>query len=116
MWRKLSPLGVDGDYYLLTQEVTPDVDGDRIWWVAQYHDPVRNRGFVKVVRSSGCQQPSVQVRLKGVTPGRRYELVDEFATVEYPARAPYPAPPFIGGEACVFVQPAASGSIYSYGF
>ena len=116
VWRKLSPLLVDGDYYLLTQEVTPDVDGDRIWWVAQYHDPVHNRGFVKVVRSPGCQQSSIQVRLKGVTPGRRYELVDEFAPVEYPARAPYPVPPFVGGETSVFVQPAASGSIYSYGF
>ena len=116
VWRRLSPLLVDGDYYLLTQEVTPDVDGNRIWWVAQYHDPVNDRGFLKVVRSPGCPQESVSVRLKGVVPGRHYKLQDEFARSGFILREPYQEPSFIGGEACRFVQPASSGTIYSYGF
>lgn len=112
VWRELAPLLTDGDFYLLTREVTPDVDGDRIWWAAQYHDPARDCGFIKVVRSPRNDEVRLVLTPKGLTPGRTYRLTDSFASVE--KRASYPCPTLVGGQPITLEQPADSGTIYTY--
>lgn len=75
LWRRLAPLTIDGDYYLLT----PEVFGDDRWWVTEFFDPASGKGFLQVVRNPKSPDATCEVTLKGVRPGARVTCEDLYA-------------------------------------
>ena len=75
LWRRLAPLTVDGDYYLLT----PEVFGEDKWWVTEFFDAEKGEGFLQVVRNPKAKEDVCRVTLKGLSPGERVTCEDVYA-------------------------------------
>ena len=60
---------ISGDYYLLRGNFTEDD-----WFVAQFHDPQKDAGFMRVVRNADNNEPDIMVTMKGLTPDAEYTI------------------------------------------
>lgn len=71
-WSQLRPFFVDGDYYLLSEELF----GDDRWLARQFHDSAWQAGAVILLRNEHASDASFQLRLRGLDPDRDYVLSD----------------------------------------
>ena len=60
---------ISGDYYLLRGNFTEDD-----WFVAQFHDPQKNAGFLRAARNADNREPEISVPLQGLDPGAEYKI------------------------------------------
>jgi alpha-galactosidase len=70
-WRRIAPFYF-GDYYPLT----PYSAADDAWLGWQFHDPAAGAGVVQAFRRAGSQFFGVQLRMRGLEAGARYEVQD----------------------------------------
>lgn len=73
-YRELSPYFRE-DYYPLTG--FGDLTGDDVWLAYQLHRPSDDTGLVVAFRRKDSPEETIRVRLRGLDPARRYELLDE---------------------------------------
>jgi alpha-galactosidase len=59
-----------GDFYPLT----PYSTSDDVWMAYQFHRKDLNAGIVLAFRRSKCQQPTLKVRLRGLSESARYDV------------------------------------------
>lgn len=71
-WTQLQPYLINGDYYLLSEEVF----GPDRWLARQFHDPAKQAGAVILLRNEEAPEASFQLRLRGLAANRDYILCD----------------------------------------
>ena len=74
-WRRLTPLTIDGDYYLLT----PEAFAEDKWWVTEFFDPAKGEGFLQVVRNPKSQEDVCRVTIRGLKQGVKVQCEDLYA-------------------------------------
>ncbi len=70
-WRQIAPNFL-GDFHPLTPYT---MNRTNVWIAWQFDSPERGEGFVQAFRRPGAD-PARQLRLRGLDPARRYELID----------------------------------------
>lgn len=102
LWRRLAPLTIDGDYYLLT----PEVFGEDRWWVTEFCDPEKGEGFLQAVRNPKSKDASFRTVLKGIAAGETVRCEDLFShrTFDY-----------VGGTELELKLDADDGTFISFG-
>ena len=68
-WRRLSKMYY-GDYYPLT----PYSAANDVWCAWQFHD--KTRGFIQAFRRADCGDETCNVKLRGLTPAKKYMFTD----------------------------------------
>jgi hypothetical protein len=69
----MKPYFVDGDYYLLTDEMRINISS---WTVRQFHSPAHNSGVVQCVRNEKNEEAFFIAKPKGIRPERTYAITD----------------------------------------
>ena len=101
IWRRLAPLTIDGDYYLLT----PEAFGEDRWWVTEFIDPEKGEGFLQAVRNPKSREPTFRAVLKGVAPGVAVRCEDAFTRRAFD---------YVGGTELELSLPADDGTFVSF--
>ena len=73
IWAVMKPYFVDGDYYLLSDEMNINISS---WSVRQFHSPVYNSGVVQCVRNEKNGDAVFTVVPKGICPYLTYAITD----------------------------------------
>ena len=73
IWAVMKPYFVDGDYYLLTDEMKINAAS---WTVRQFHSPARDSGVVQCVRNEQNEDAVFVAVPKGIRPERTYTVTD----------------------------------------
>ncbi|MBU7004027.1 MAG: alpha-galactosidase [Theionarchaea archaeon] len=70
IWRRASPMLLNGDYYPLT----PFHRSAEEWVVLQFDCPEMGRGLIQAIRFQKAQRERLVVKLKAIQPDRTYEF------------------------------------------
>ena len=73
IWTVMKPYFVDGDYYLLTDEMKINVSS---WTVRQFHSPAHNSGVLHGVRNEKNEEAFFIAKPKGIRPEMTYAVTD----------------------------------------
>lgn len=101
LWRRASPILVQGDYYPLTAHSRA---ADR-WVVRQFDWPERGIGLVQGIRLQNCEQEQMTVQLHALDPDAVY-VFENPETGEGLEQH--------GGDAFTFALPARTGALWLY--